>query len=339
MSFVVPAELGHANYAQALLPALCSHFERVHVIAYRKKLFPQLSEDCWVLSCVGFGGKTKSIHLTVEEAFEESSVPPQATTEITLGEWESMGCRLRPFLLPRKALALYGHLLSLPQVQRFGALAKASIGYVSGANDFFHLRPSEARKWSIPAPCLRVAIRKAEQLPANRVTQADVARWIAHDERVLLLHLRDMQELPHGVASYLAANGADEVRTAYKCRNRKQWYVVPDVKTPAAFLTVMAGARNRLVRNEADCVCTNSLHTVFPREGVDMGKLQDGWQSQLAELGMEIEGHPLGGGMLKLEPGEAARVPVPLGALDLSASEHETLQSAIAQSKSWRHYA
>ena len=45
MAFVVPAEIGHAGYAEPLLEALCRHFDRVHLTAYREKLFPELSED------------------------------------------------------------------------------------------------------------------------------------------------------------------------------------------------------------------------------------------------------------------------------------------------------
>jgi hypothetical protein len=32
------------------------------------------------------------------------------------------------------------------------------------------------------------------------------------------------------------------------------------------------------------------------------------WQTSMTRLSVEIEGHALGGGMLKLEPGEAAKV-------------------------------
>jgi hypothetical protein len=35
------------------------------------------------------------------------------------------------------------------------------------------------------------------------------------------------------------------------------------------------------------------------------------WDSDFLRLSCELEGHPLGGGLLKLEPGEAARIVVP----------------------------
>jgi tRNA1(Val) A37 N6-methylase TrmN6 len=49
LAFVVPAEIGHAPYAAPLLEYLVRNFATVHVVAYREKLFPDLSEDCWLL--------------------------------------------------------------------------------------------------------------------------------------------------------------------------------------------------------------------------------------------------------------------------------------------------
>ena len=57
-------------------------------------------------------------------------------------------------------------------------------------------------------------------------------------------------------------------REAYKCRNRDPWYAIPDVRVPDAFLSYMSGRRPVLVRNDAECVCTNSLHAVTSRNGV-----------------------------------------------------------------------
>lgn len=64
MAFVVPAEIGHAPYAVPTLTALCNNFDRVRVIAIREKLFPDLSEDAWLLYASGFGGCTDSIELS-----------------------------------------------------------------------------------------------------------------------------------------------------------------------------------------------------------------------------------------------------------------------------------
>ena len=51
----------------------------------------------------------------------------------------------------------------------------------------------------------------------------------------------------------------------------------------------------------------------------------------------EIEGHPLGGGMLKLEPREANQIVLPSpGAL--SRLNATTIKEAITIMRTWRHY-
>ena len=339
MAFVVPAEVGHATYARALLPALCAHFDHVQIIACREKLFPHLSEDCWLLYCAGYGARTDAILLSTLDSFEPLDAPPKITRRVTLAEWRAAGERLRPFLLPASALALYQSLTGSNGVSRFGDLATASIGYVTGANDFFHLRPSEAERRKFPRQFLRAAVRKSEQLSGDVVNRATVHRWLAADEPMLLLDLRTARELTMPVRAYLDEDAGQQARLTYKCRNRDPWYCVPDVKVPDAFLSVMCGTRPHLVRNEAACVCTNSLHAVTLRAGVTMNALQRGWNSPLAELGAEIEGHPLGGGMLKLEPREAARVPIPIRDLHLAHRDEQTLTEAVRHARTWRHHA
>jgi adenine-specific DNA-methyltransferase len=339
MAFVVPAELGHANYVQPLLPALCAKFGRVHVIACREKLFPELSQDCWLLHCSGFGAATHSVALTALDHFEACDTPPLPTRIVSLQEWRERGKRLRPFLLPNAALSLYCALAQHPGTKRFGDLASAGIGYVTGDNNFFHLRPSEVRRREFPDHLMRVAVRKGDQLPAESVSRAHVDRWLKSDEPVLLLDLGRADRLPASVARYLDEESGQKARQAFKCRNRDPWYAVPDIKVPDAFLTVMSGEQPTLVRNEAGCVCTNSLLAVRFKANTDARHVQTAWKSALAQLGAEVEGHPLGGGVLKLEPREAARVPLPVGTIHLTACEQTALEDGIRTMRAWRHNA
>jgi hypothetical protein len=338
MAFVVPAEIGHARYAQALLPALCSHFERVQIVACREKLFPSLAEDCWLLFCAGFGGRSSGIHLSSTEVFKESARPPRRSRFVSLAEWQRIGMRLRPFLLSEDALSLYERFLQDPGVSRLGALASTNIGYVSGANSFFHLRPSDLEKFDIPRSFTRVTIRKSEQLPHGRVDERVVQQWIQADDQVLLMDLKSASELPQSIRRYLDSDEGHEARASYKCRSRTPWYAVPDVKTPDAFMSVMAGDRPILVENAAGCSCTNSILALSLKPGTRFSAISSGWNSALAELGAEIEGHPLGGGMLKLEPREAAAIPIPGPSVRINPEEESILRAATKQARAWRHY-
>jgi hypothetical protein len=58
----------------------------------------------------------------------------------------------------------------------------------------------------------------------------------------------------------------------------------------------------------------------------------------MLQLSSELEGHPLGGGMLKLEPREAGRLLLPDTA-DLNGITPDVIESGIAVLQTWRHYA
>lgn len=337
MAFVVPAEIGHAPYASPLLEYLVTQFATVHVVAVRCKLFPDLSEDCWLLYTDGFGGSTQEIRFSILDKFRHSARPPRDYTRVSVHEWRtSWNRRLRPYLIPSEARDLYRNFALQPGAHRLGDLAHVGIGYVSGANDFFHLRPSEAERWDIPSKLLHPSVRNGRALPPSRVTKAVVTRWTREDEPVLLLKLAKSEEVPRAVRRYLDTDAGHLARQAYKCRVRDPWYSVPDVQVPDFFLSYMSGLEPSLVRNDAGCTCTNSVHSVrlkTPRAARHLTR----WRSAFAQLSCELEGHPLGGGMLKLEPREAAAIILPESAATKRA-ENAVINEAIRTMRSWRHY-
>ena len=339
LAFVVPAEIGHAPYSAPLIEYLVAHFQRVQLVAVRDKLFPELSEDCWLLYAEGFGGRTDVIDLTALERFRHSEKPPPSTLSVPVAEWrDRWNRRLRPFLISESMRALYTGLVVARGTRRFGDIASVGIGYVSGANDFFHLRPSEARRWRIPAAVLQPSVRNSRALPPARLNKAVVEKWIRRDDPVLLLRLTKDQGLPASVKRYLSSAAAKEAQEAYKCRVRDPWYAVPDVKLPDFFLTYMSGRQVNLVRNDAECTCTNTLHYVRLKDRSALAALLEFQKSPLFQLSCEIEGHPLGGGMLKLEPREASRIIIPTAAA-LASADAELAAEAVASLQKWRHYA
>jgi hypothetical protein len=339
MAFVVPAEIGHAPYAAPLLEYLVGSFATVHVIAIREKLFPALSEDCWVLYADDHGGAASHIDLTVCDRFTPAQARPKPTVRVDLTEWRRVWSRrLRPYLLPTEIRTLYGLAVDHPDSRRLGDIAAVGIGYVSGDNDFFHLRPSEAKRWKIPATFLQASLRNGRSMPKGRITQATVEDWTRADEPILLLRLKRDQDLPPTVRAYLDSSAGHAARQGDKCRNRTPWYAVPDVQVPDYVLSYMAGRAANLVRNAAGVTCTNSVHAVRIRDRPAAAKLLPGWSSPFVRLSCELEGHALGGGLLKLEPREAARVLFPPECIAVSA-DMAALEDGIQMLLRWRHYA
>ncbi len=339
MAFIVPAAIGHAPYSAPLLDYLVEHFDTLRIVAIREKLFPRLSEDCWLLFAEGFGGSTDEIRFTPVEQLGNSDVPPLNSIGIPVCEWRDVWKRrLRPYLLSDSARSLYRAVAKHQDSVHLGAVASIGLGYVSGANDFFHLRPSEATDMDIPSGLLHPTVRNSRVLPSKELTTQTVDSWRRSDEPMMLLRLPKNGHLPTSVSKYLSTYAGQEAREAYKCRMRNPWYSVPDVRVPDFFLTYMAGRSPSLVKNLASATCTNALHVVRVRDRHRASSLLGVWQSRFVQLSCELEGHALGGGLLKLELREAAQLVLPSPHV-VSCLPDSEIESAISTMRNWRHYA
>ena len=334
MAFLVPAEIGHAPYAAPLLSFLAGRFDTVRVVAIRRRIFPELSEDVWVLYADGYGGATDALTLATADAFADECADAPGVP-VPLAEWRRWRCRLRPLLLPDRIAADYRRLLAEPAVRTLGDFAGAGIGYVTGDNDFFHLRPSEARKREIPDSDLVPTVRRGRDLRDGPITPDTISRWRREDRPNFLLRLGARDALRPAVQRYLESEAGRRARNRYKCRVRQPWYAVPGVAAPDFFLPCMSSGQPLLVENRAGCAGTNAVHAVRLRNGSAPGTLRRRWNSPLTALSCEIEGHPLGGGVLKLEPREALRVAVAPPGLGPEAAA--LFREGAEVLRSWRH--
>ena len=344
IAFVVPAEIGHAPYATPLMEYLLANFGSLHVVAIREKMFPRLSEDCWLLFADNAGCQADGIRLSKLERFTSGEMPPAASELVPADEWRvRWGGRLRPFLLPQRVRNIYGRMAAAPGSVRLGHVAQVGIGYVSGANQFFHLRPSDAQRFAIPGEFLLPSIRNSRYVSGDVISDVDIRRWIAGDEPVFLLRIPPGVRLPATVQAYLDTAEGHRARGSYKCRNRKPWYAVPDVRRPAFVLTYMSGRSPALAVNRGRCTCTNALLAVDLRSGLFQNsfcdrRLSATWDSPVGRLSCEIEGHPLGGGMLKLEPGEARNVLL-VPPATIGPGDGALLREGVEAMRRWRHVA
>ncbi len=168
-----------------------------------------LSEDCWLLWADGYGGQTHAIEFTALDRFSFQDTPPRPSEIIPVETWrDDWNARLRPFLLPPSARELYRGIAMDPTTRRLEDVANVGIGYVSGANEFFHLRPSEAKRRKIPKRFLHPAVRGARSLPPTAVDEDTLARWTEEDAPFLLLRIKKGQALPCSVDRYLGSRGS-----------------------------------------------------------------------------------------------------------------------------------
>jgi adenine-specific DNA-methyltransferase len=312
LGMVLPVELAHAGYARSVLHHLRQTYRRVTLLTFEERLFPDLSQDTLLLLAEDKGAPFEGFFWrNIErvrdlEALSQELSPTERLPEAPLLEGRE---RLIMRLLPKAARDLYRELAAHPLVSRLGTLADVGIGYVTGANSFFHLSPERAQALGLAAKHLQRAVFRSAALSGLSFGETDWQRAAQRGRAGYLLHVAEDGMTPE-LRAYLETGEAQGIHHAYKCRVRTPWYAVPHVYVPDAFLTYMSGLRPQLVANTAGAVAPNTLHVVRFRPQVDISAqaLAAFWQTSLTSLSAELEGHALGGGMLKLEPGEAQRV-------------------------------
>ncbi len=320
LAMVVPMELHHSSYARPVLDYLRRTFGKVVFLTFRRKLFPDLSESTLLLLGEDKGAPFQGFfHKDLADASLLSPSKPFADRSlekirrINSAEIVQGRERLIEYLIPARARDLYRELVQSSKCKRLGELADVGIGYVTGANSYFHMDDAEAGRWGIPRRFLKPAVRRGRTLTGLYFRADDWRSASSTGEGGYLLHIPPRTELTGPLKEYIRHGESLGVHQAYKCRTRTPWFSVPHVYLPDGFLTYMSGDTPLLVVNEAGAVSPNSLHILrmHPLLCQSASTVAALWQTSLTKLSVEIEGHPLGGGMLKLEPSEAESVAFP----------------------------
>lgn len=321
LAMVVPTEIMHASYAQPVLRFIQTAFSKLTLLTFRKKLFPELSEDTLLLLADEKEGSTETDFrirdledvLSLREIQLHNGYRIASSIRINDKRFRAGTERLIEYLIPKKARDLYSELRDSELCCRFGEIADIGIGYVTGANAFFHLSVRNVIERKLHPKHLKRSVWRGRAFRGLRFTVDDWEKAITTRDAGFLLSLSYEDELDGDLANYLREGEKQGVPNGFKCRNRKNWFSVPHVYIPDGFLSYMSGGHPRLVLNNADAVAPNTLHIVRLRQGAAPGfaACTALWQTSLVRLSVEVQGHSMGGGMLKLEPTEAERVCLP----------------------------
>lgn len=310
LAMVLPAELLTVNYSEAIRRFLLERFEVVHLIHFNRLVFKDALEDIVLLLAEGSGGSSNlSFHLLENEG-ALASFNPYLRRQTA---FEPQGSKWTELLLPENVRRLVRDVTSEWFVT-IGDYGIPRLGTVSGANDFFALRPSQVRHLDLKEPDVtRISPPGTRHLKGLRFTNTDWRSLADADERVWLLTLKGQTSEGKPVSSLIREGEESEVHIRYKCRIRDPWYVLPPVAKPDLFFTYMSHRFPRLITNVAGAGFLNSMHGVELSNHRRVGRatLPFAAMNSLTQLGAETMGRSYGGGILKLEPREASKLSIP----------------------------
>jgi adenine-specific DNA-methyltransferase len=325
LGLVLPAELLSVNYARDVRRYLMQRFARVELVLFDELVFPGVTAEVVLLLADGEGPTDEVLIKQVRNIADLEEPVATSYRPADAGEkWTAA-------LLPEPSLSAF----SRARANGFCSLGdwgETDLGAVTGANKFFALGAADlgARELTLD-DVIRISPPGSRHLRGLRL---DRRKW---EELVLggadgYLFFPGAAPSP-GARRYIHDGEAREIDQAYKCRVRTPWWRVPGIRIPDLFVTCMNYDAPRLVENAADLACLNSVHGLLLRDPLrKLGRevLPLSALNTVTLLGAELAGRSYGGGILKVEPREAGRLPMPTpDVLEAARDELLSMEDAI----------
>lgn len=325
LAMVIPAELFQVGYAAELRQFLASYFSRIDIITFNRLVFADIQQEVVLLLAErAVTAKTRGIRVhEIADADSLASLDLEDLRKRPLKPIDHASEKWTKYFLEACEIDLLRQMRDRSDVPLLNRYLDIDVGVVTGDNDFFLLDERTVREYRLEPHSLRVVGRSAA-LPGVRFTADDLAQW--KDEGRATRLFFPARPFSAGVRKFVEEGERRQVHTGYKCRIRREWFIVPAVWTPDVFYLRQADSAPRLIANKTNATCTDTLHRGRVLDGVDPEVLAVAFMNSLTWAVSEVTGRSYGGGVMTYEPSEVERLPLPVsGAAEIDIREVDSL--------------
>jgi adenine-specific DNA-methyltransferase len=313
-AWLIPSEFMQTHYGRTLREYLANSVELLRIHQFNQDN-PQF-ENAEVLPCVVFFRKRVAAaghiaYLTYAGTLDK----PAQTDAVEIEKLRVLEKWSIPLRIPRSFSK---------QSVRLGDLFNVRRGIATGANEFFVLERTEARKLGIPPSALRPILPKFRSLDSDVVERLDDG-YPALDLQLCIIDTVLSEEIlarrhPR-LYDYFQVGIGQGLRNRYLISKRTPWYK-QEQRAPAPFLcTYMGRSRNseaalHFIWNKSDAIATNTYLMLYPTtktaqfllDHPSMNEVVFSLLKATASRSVSDNLRVHAGGLLKIEPRELSDV-------------------------------
>lgn len=319
MAWVLPSSFLYANYSENLRKFIYKNFEDVCAFELKERQFllEGTEEKTIVLLARdrladGHLKSSSDIKLVQCDGVKDLGPAIQAWSDGRQNVTAHCGSSVLDSL-PAGSKSLFTRLQVEDTCSALGEHLQVRIGLVTGNNTFFVLNEDQRQELSLNKAELRKVLPRFHFAAGLNFHLDDHEALLAANGRGNLVSATDRDSLSSSMRSYLETYGSDAIESCSTFKKRAIWSQTDDNSPPDAFFPVMYHLGPRLVLNEADINCTNTIHRVYFNDSLTKHQQQlmcISLLSTFSQISAEICGRSFGSGALKHEPREAEKIEV-----------------------------
>ena len=328
LAMIIPAELFQVNYAAETRQFLSDFYNQITLITFKKLVFDDIQQEIVLLLCERSAPGRSGIRvIELEDASELARHIHAEFVEEELKPMYHSKEKWTQYFLTTDEIMLLRSLRMNSALTISGRVLSIDVGVVTGENKYFILNEQQRREAGLE-PFTQRIVSRSGHLKGAVFKDTDWSTNVDQKFPAFLLRAPDVpfDFLPESLKIYVRKGEEQKFHQGYKCRNREPWYIVPSVWTPEAFMLRQVHGYPKIVLNESDATCTDTIHRVRFLGNVDRRAVTAAFMNVLTFAFAEVTGRSYGGGVLTFEPSETEKLPLPLvGAENLDLCDVDAL--------------
>lgn len=323
LGLVIPAELLQVAYAEDLRMFLMNRLQHITVITFRQLVFDNIEQEVVVLLGEKDENHEEEHQIRILEFQNvQDLVENFGNNAVQFQDVELNSSKWTKYFLSNEDNQLIDEIKNRNEFRSLGSIAKVDVGITTGNNNYFCVNRECVEEYNLnefivnglgeEVNPLRPLIARSVSIKGINYTQRDMEDNLQKGVKAYLLAYPqnvDRSYYPEGHRRYIDLGERNNENRGYKCSIRQQWYSIPSVWVPDAFLL----RRNHLypkflLNTDINAVSTDTMHRVRFNEGINEWRAVLAYYNSITFAFTEIEARSYGGGVLEILPREAERV-------------------------------